>query len=123
VRFTSDIKTSDRFPKPPGVTEAPVICVSTYSMIAFQGKRSYDSAKRMEEVQKREWGLLLLDEVHVAPAKQFRKVMTVAKSHCKLGLTATLVREDELIDDLNFLIGPKVRDGERTTKNPPFPSP
>lgn len=30
------------------------------------------------------------------------------KSHCKLGLTATLVREDERIGDLNFLIGPKI---------------
>jgi hypothetical protein len=32
----------------------------------------------------------------------------VVKSHCKLGLTATLVREDSLIKDLNFLIGPKL---------------
>ena len=30
------------------------------------------------------------------------------KAHCKLGLTATLVREDERIADLNFLIGPKL---------------
>lgn len=29
-------------------------------------------------------------------------------SHCKLGLTATLVREDDKIQDLNFLIGPKL---------------
>ena len=32
----------------------------------------------------------------------------IVKAHCKLGLTATLVREDELITDLNFLIGPKL---------------
>jgi DNA excision repair protein ERCC-3 len=38
----------------------------------------------------------------------FQKVLDVCKSHCKLGLTATLVREDELIKDLNFLIGPKL---------------
>ena len=30
------------------------------------------------------------------------------KAHCKLGLTATLVREDDRIQDLNFLIGPKL---------------
>ena len=36
------------------------------------------------------------------------QVLTVVKSHCKLGLTATLVREDERIGDLNFLIGPKI---------------
>ncbi|RZC44225.1 hypothetical protein C5167_037177 [Papaver somniferum] len=56
----------------------------------------------------REWGLLLMDEVHVVPADMFRKVIIITKSHCKLGLTATLVREDERITDLNFLIGPKL---------------
>ena len=38
----------------------------------------------------------------------FRKVIGIIKAHCKLGLTATLVREDNLISDLNFLIGPKL---------------
>lgn len=38
----------------------------------------------------------------------FRKVLDKTKTHCKLGLTATLVREDDKIQDLNFLIGPKV---------------
>jgi DNA excision repair protein ERCC-3 len=33
------------------------------------------------------------------------QVIGIVKAHCKLGLTATLVREDELIGDLNFLIG------------------
>jgi DNA excision repair protein ERCC-3 len=62
----------------------------------------------MEAIRSREWGLLLLDEVHVVPAQMFRKVIGIVKSHCKLGLTATLVREDERIGDLNFLIGPKM---------------
>ena len=44
----------------------------------------------------------------MVPAKMFRKVISITKSHCKLGLTATLVREDECIADLNFLIGPKL---------------
>jgi len=35
-------------------------------------------------------------------------VIGIVKAHCKLGLTATLVREDERISDLNFLIGPKL---------------
>jgi hypothetical protein len=38
----------------------------------------------------------------------FRRVLDRTKTHCKLGLTATLVREDDKIDDLNFLIGPKL---------------
>lgn len=46
--------------------------------------------------------------MHVVPAKMFRKVLSVCNAHCKLGLTATLVREDDLISDLNFLIGPKL---------------
>lgn len=49
-----------------------------------------------------------MDEVHVVPAKMFRRVVGSVKAHCRLGLTATLVREDELISDLNFLIGPKL---------------
>ncbi len=32
----------------------------------------------------------------------------ITKAHCKLGLTATLVREDEKVEHLNFLIGPKL---------------
>lgn len=47
-------------------------------------------------------------EVHTIPAKMFRRVLTIVQSHCKLGLTATLVREDDKIADLNFLIGPKL---------------
>jgi len=36
------------------------------------------------------------------------RCISITHSRCKLGLTATLVREDELIDDLFFLIGPKL---------------
>lgn len=52
--------------------------------------------------------MLYLPEVHTIPAKMFRRVLTIVQSHCKLGLTATLVREDDKIADLNFLIGPKL---------------
>ena len=49
-----------------------------------------------------------VDEVHVVPANVFRRVLTIVAAHAKLGLTATLVREDDKIEDLNFLIGPKL---------------
>lgn len=49
-----------------------------------------------------------ISEVHTIPAKMFRRVLTIVQSHCKLGLTATLLREDDKIADLNFLIGPKL---------------
>lgn len=77
-------------------------------MVANKRKRSYDAQKMMEFLESREWGFLLLDEVHVVPANMFRTVVTTIAAHAKLGLTATLVREDEKIDDLNFLIGPKL---------------
>jgi DNA excision repair protein ERCC-3 len=48
----------------------------------------------MEYLQSREWGLLILDEVQTIPANKFRRVLTAVQAHCKLGLTATLVRED-----------------------------
>ena len=51
---------------------------------------------------------MILDEVHVVPANVFRKVFQTVSAHTYLGLTATLVREDDKIEDLNFLIGPKL---------------
>lgn len=89
-------------------TGASGIVVSTYSMVANTGKRSHTSQKMMNFLESREWGFILLDEVHVVPASMFRRVLTKIKAHAKLGLTATLVREDEKIDELNFLVGPKL---------------
>ncbi|KAI8872710.1 DNA repair helicase rad25 [Ramicandelaber brevisporus] len=84
------------------------IIISTYSMVANRRKRSYEAEQMMKFIREREWGFLLLDEVHVVPANMFRNVISDVKAHCKLGLTATLVREDDKIGDLNFLIGPKL---------------
>jgi len=81
------------------------VCITTYTRVAYSGRRSQESERIMDEIMSREWGLILLDEVHVVPAQMFRKVLGIVKAHCKLGLTATLVREDQLITDLNFLIG------------------
>ena len=45
----------------------------------------------------------------MVPANTFRAVTSKIRSHCKLGLTATLVKEDtQAIVDLNFLVGPKL---------------
>ncbi|CDW57009.1 DNA excision repair protein haywire [Trichuris trichiura] len=105
LRFTRE--SGDRIPTG-SRSNAPFICISTYSMIAYQGRRSYDADQMMQWIQQQEWGLIVLDEVHTIPAKMFRRVLTIVHSHCKLGLTATLVREDDKITDLNFLIGPKL---------------
>ncbi len=84
------------------------VLVTTYSMITAGGKRAHDTQQMMDWITSKEWGLMLLDEVHVVPAKMFRKVGESIRAHCKLGLTATLLREDDKITDLNFLIGPKL---------------
>jgi DNA excision repair protein ERCC-3 len=60
-------------------------------------------------LRSREWGFLLLDEVHVVPAEMFR-VRVSGFAHAKLGLTATLVREDDKINDLGYLIGLKLQE-------------
>ncbi|KAL9100962.1 MAG: hypothetical protein Q9163_003726 [Psora crenata] len=98
--FTSDHK--EKFSRNTG------IIVSTYSMVTQTRSRSYDAQKMMDFMQSREWGLMILDEVHVVPASIFRKVTHSIATHSKLGLTATLLREDDKIKDLNFLIGPKL---------------
>lgn len=61
--------------------------VSTYSMVANTHNRSHDAKKMMEFLTSREWGFILLDEVHVVPAAMFRRVVTTIKAHSKLGLT------------------------------------
>jgi len=98
-RFTSDAKD-----KPMGCA----VLITTFNMITHTQKRSWEAEQTMKWIQEQEWGIMVLDEVHAIPAKMFRRVLTQVQSHTKLGLTATLVREDDKIADLNFLIGPKL---------------
>ena len=81
-------------------------------MITHTQKRSWEAEQTMKWIQEQEWGIMILDEVHSIPAKMFRRVLTQVQAHSKLGLTATLVREDDKIADLNFLIGPKLYEGK-----------
>lgn len=60
-------------------------------MVAHTGKRSADAKKMMDFLTSREWGLVILDEVHVVPADMFRRVVTTIKAHSKLGLTGTVL--------------------------------
>ncbi|KAI5171322.1 DNA excision repair protein ERCC-3 [Nematocida sp. LUAm3] len=104
ARLTSDTK--EKFTGSAGVV------ISTYTMVSYSGKRSFETQKIMDFLTNTEWGLVIFDEVHVVPANMFRRVVGIIISHCKLGLTATLVREDEKIEDLNFLIGPKLYEAD-----------
>ena len=87
------------------------VCIATYHMIAFGGsgtRRSEASKRAMNVISQTDWGVLIMDEVHIAPAKTFQQIVSTTQSHCKLGLTATLVREDNKINDLMYLVGPKL---------------
>jgi DNA excision repair protein ERCC-3 len=78
-------------------------------MISCKKKRNPKIQEYLDILQKKiDWGLMIIDEVQLLPAETFSEIVkTKYKSHCKLGLTATLVREDDKIKDLHFLIGPK----------------
>eukprot|EP01033_Poteriospumella_lacustris_P016024 gene16024-11469_t len=86
----------------------PCILISTYSMVSHGGPRSAEGQIQIDRMRKREWGLMILDEVHVASADHFQRVVDLIDAHCKLGLSATLVREDNRIQDLAFIVGPKL---------------
>ena len=109
------VLTSERRPPhnflAPGTVDQPAsgsVVITTYPMVTYSGRRNEVSDRAMTAIRNTEWGCLILDEVHQVPARTFRRVLSSCKAHCKLGLTATLVREDERISDLHFLIGPKL---------------
>lgn len=53
-------------------------------------KRKATAKNMIETCQSREWGLMILDEVHLAPAKIFKKIANKMRCHIKLGLTVLL---------------------------------
>ena len=60
----------------------------------------------LELFDARDWGLIIYDEVHLLPAPVFRMTADL-QARRRLGLTATLVREDGREGDVFSLIGPK----------------
>ena len=90
--------------------EAPAdVVITTYTMLTFDDTRRNEATKIiLTSMLQDAWGLVLFDEVHMAAANNFRNVVNLVKAHCMIGLTATLLREDDKIDDLNYLIGPKL---------------
>jgi DNA excision repair protein ERCC-3 len=87
-----------------GKQVAPVT-ISTYQMLTH--RRSKTAAFENLEIFRREnWGLVIYDEVHLLPAPVFR-ITAELQARRRLGLTATLVREDGKEDEVFCLIGPK----------------
>ncbi|WAL66260.1 DEAD/DEAH box helicase [Amycolatopsis cynarae] len=79
------------------------VTIATYQVITRKSKGVY---KHLELFDSRDWGLIVYDEVHLLPAPVFRMTADL-QSRRRLGLTATLVREDGREGDVFSLIGPK----------------
>lgn len=81
------------------------VTVSTYQILVYRKSKQEDFL-HFEIFNKKNWGLIIYDEVHLLPAPVFRMVAEL-QSKRRLGLTATLVREDGRETDVFSLIGPK----------------
>ena len=79
------------------------VTIATYQVITRRTKGEY---RHLELFDSRDWGLVVYDEVHLLPAPVFRMTADL-QSRRRLGLTATLVREDGREGDVFSLIGPK----------------
>ncbi len=79
------------------------VTIATYQVITRRSKGEY---RNLEIFDSRDWGLVVYDEVHLLPAPVFRMTADL-QSRRRLGLTATLVREDGREGDVFSLIGPK----------------
>ena len=95
--------TSGNKAKPKGIV------ITTYSMLGYDDElRAKGSHELIEAIRSEEWGTMIMDEVHVAPAATCRMVLNKVRAHTIIGLTATLLREDDKIEDLHYLVGPKL---------------
>ena len=83
---------------------APVT-VATYQIITWRPDKGADFP-HFKLFRERAWGLIIYDEVHLLPAPVFR-VTAELQGVRRLGLTATLVREDRAEDAVFSLVGPK----------------
>ncbi len=83
--------------------EVRPVTIATYQVLTTRRKGVYS---HLDLLDARDWGLILYDEVHLLPAPIFRFTADI-QARRRLGLTATLVREDGLENDVFSLIGPK----------------
>ncbi|MBZ5734557.1 DEAD/DEAH box helicase [Nocardioides sp. TRM66260-LWL] len=79
------------------------VTIATYQVLTTRRKGVYP---HLELLDARDWGLIVYDEVHLLPAPIFRMTADL-QARRRLGLTATLVREDGREGDVFSLIGPK----------------
>ncbi|GAA1884235.1 DNA repair helicase XPB [Lapillicoccus jejuensis] len=79
------------------------VTIATYQVLTMKRKGVYP---HLDLLDARDWGLVVYDEVHLLPAPIFRMTADL-QARRRLGLTATLVREDGREGDVFSLIGPK----------------
>mgnify|MGYP006267316111 CR=1 FL=1 len=79
------------------------VTIATYQVLTTKRGGVY---AHMELFDARDWGVIVYDEVHLLPAPIFRFTAGI-QARRRLGLTATLIREDGLEDEVFSLIGPK----------------
>lgn len=90
------------------VKEIRPITVSTYQILTYRdaSAQSSEPFPHFHVFNARPWGLVIYDEVHMLPAPVFR-ITSEIQAMRRLGLTATLIREDGQEQDVFSLIGPK----------------
>ncbi len=81
------------------------VTISTYQMLTWRRSKTGEF-EHFEVFRSQNWGLVVYDEVHLLPAPIFR-VTAELQARRRLGLTATLVREDSKEEEVFCLIGPK----------------
>lgn len=81
------------------------VTISTYQMLTYR-RRKTDGFEHFDLFTRQNWGLIVYDEVHLLPAPVFRITADI-QARRRVGLTATLVREDGKEGDVFCLIGPK----------------
>jgi DNA excision repair protein ERCC-3 len=85
------------------VKEIKPVTIASYQILTAKRKGEY---AHLELLNAKDWGLIIYDEVHLLPAPIF-KMTADLQARRRLGLTATLVREDGKEGDVFSLIGPK----------------
>ncbi len=91
------------------VKEIKPITIATYQILSYRRNKSKNEFPHFALFNSRNWGLIIYDEVHLLPAPVFRITAEIQATR-RLGLTATLVREDGREEDVFALIGPKKYD-------------
>ena len=85
------------------IKEIKPVTIATYQILTAKRKGEYAHLALLDAL---DWGLIIYDEVHLLPAPVF-KLTAELQARRRLGLTATLVREDGRESDVFSLIGPK----------------